>query len=895
MKNVCSFFLTLVIASASIAQTVPVYKNPSYTIEERVKDLLQKMTPEEKFGQLFMIPGDLGNEPAQYKNGIFGFQVNTVQQQDATAQLLNYQPGQTGKQTLERINAIQKYFVEQTRLGIPIIAFDEALHGLIRSEATSFPQAIALAATWDTILMGKVAGAIATETKARGIRHILSPVVNLATDTRWGRVEETYGEDPFLVSAMGVAFVKAFEQSGIITTPKHFAVNHGDGGRDSYPIHINDRLLEETYFVPFKAVVQEGGARSIMTAYNSLDGSPCTANNWLLNEKLRKDWGFKGFVLSDAGATGGANVLHFTAADYAEAGKKSIENGLDVIFQTAYEHHTLFDKYFLDRSMNQAIIDTAVARVLRIKFELGLFDHPYVNEKDAGNWSLSAHRILAKEAARASMVLLKNAEVKKGSAPLLPLQNPLKKIALIGVDAVEARLGGYSGPGNNKISLLKGLEDKAGAGTKIVYAAGPGRAHKTWDFVPGKYLSFIQGGKKTAGLKGEYFNNVALTGEPALSRIDESIKFQWTLFSPDQQKINYDFFSARWNGNIESPVTGTYKIGIDGNDGYRLYINNQLLIDNWKKQSYSTKLVSYNFEKGKSYAIRIEYYEPAGNAWLRLIWNVGVNDSSRQKINEAVQLARQSDVAIIVAGIEEGEFNDRASLALPGLQEELITQVAATGKPVVVLLVGGSAITMSNWLHKVNSVLDIWYPGEAGGDAVAEVLFGDYTPGGKLPFTFPVAEGQLPLVYNHKPTGRGDDYTDLTGQPLFPFGFGLSYSSFTYSALQIDKPIIHTGENVLIRCKIKNTGKYRGDEVAQLYLRDELASVARPIKELKGFQRITLAPGEEKEIQFIITPAMMTMLDVNMKPVIEPGRFRVMIGSSSMDIRLREHFEVGRP
>lgn len=888
MKKACFFFLfTLLTANLTWSQQTPAYKRPDFPIEERIKDLLQRMTPEEKFWQLFMIPGDLGNDPSKYKNGIFGFQVNTVQQQQgAAAQLLNYKSGQTAKQTLEKINSIQKYFIEQTRLGIPIIAFDEALHGLVRDEATAFPSAIALAATWDTTLMNKVASAIANETKARGIRHILSPVVNIATDVRWGRVEETYGEDPFLSAAMGVAFVKAFEQRGVVTNPKHFAVNHGEGGRDSYPIHYNERLLEETYFVPFKAVVQKGGARSIMTAYNSLDGSPCSANDWLLNKKLRHDWGFKGFVLSDAGATGGANVLHFTAADYAESGKKSIENGLDVIFQTAYEHHTLFDKYFWDGSINPAVIDSAVARVLRVKFELGLFEKPYVNENDVEKWTATEHRELAKEAAIRSIVLLKN------DKQLLPLNKSLKKIAVIGVDATEARLGGYSGPGNNKISILAGIKQKASNTTQVSYTPGPGREHKTWTYVPGEFLSTIKDGKQVKGLQGEYFNNVSFTGQPALSRIDEAIHFQWTLFSPDPSKINYDFFSARWTGKIQSPVTGNYKIGIDGNDGYRLYINNKLIIDNWKKQSYSTKLVNHYFKKGKAYDIRLEYFEPAGNAWLRLIWNVGVKDSSEIKINQAVQLAKTSDVAVVVAGIEEGEFNDRALLALPGKQEELIQRIAATGKPVIVLLVGGSAITMNNWLDKVNSVIDIWYPGETGGAAVADILFGDRSPSGKLPVTFPVSEAQLPLVYNHKPTGRGDDYTNLTGQPLFPFGFGLSYTSFEYSNLQLNKSTIKAGENLELTFKLKNTGKYKGDEVVQLYLHDELASVARPIKELKGFQRISLNPGEEKEIHFTITPDMLTMLDVNLKEVIEPGQFRIMIGSSSMDIRLREVFEV---
>jgi beta-glucosidase len=888
MQKITIFLLLcLALANPSITQTIPAYKNARLPIEVRVKDLLKRMTPEEKFWQLFMIPGDLGNDPSKYKNGIFGFQVNTVQQQHgAAAQLLNYQSGQTAQQTLQKINSIQKYFVEQTRLGIPIIAFDEALHGLIRDEATAFPQAIALAATWDTTLMNKVAAAIANETKSRGIRHILSPVVNLATDVRWGRVEETYGEDPVLSAAMGVAFVKAFEQRGIITNPKHFAVNHGEGGRDSYPIHYNERLLEETYFVPFKAVIQKGGARSIMTAYNSLDGSPCSANDWLLNKKLRKDWGFKGFVLSDAGATGGANVLHFTAADYAEAGKQAIENGLDVIFQTAYEHHQLFEKHFLDKSMRPGAIDSAVARVLRVKFELGLFEKPYADASMMEQWSIQQHRELAKEAAIRSMVLLKNEH------QVLPFTTSIKKIAVLGTDAAEARLGGYSGPGIHKQSILAGIQERAGNNWQVVYAPGPGRQHQTWTVVPDSCLFTMQNGKRVPGLSAAYFNNITLQGTPVLSRVDAAINFQWTLFSPDPAKINYDFFSARWTGKIQSPVTGNVDIGIDGNDGYRLFINDQLIIDNWQKQSYATKLANFHFEKEKAYDIRVEYFEPAGNARFHLIWNAGVQDSSEYKIQQAVNAAAGADIAVVVAGIEEGEFRDRASLALPGLQDEMIQCVAASGKRVVVLLVGGSAVTMRNWLGKVNGVLDVWYPGEAGGDAVAAILFGDRSPSGKLPITFPVSEAQLPLVYNHKPTGRGDDYNNLTGMPLFPFGFGLSYTSFTYSDLRLAKHVIKTGETLSLSFKLKNTGNYKSDEVVQLYLHDELASVARPVKELKAFQRVSLDKGEEKEIRFNITPDMLTMLNVNMKEVIEPGQFRIMIGSSSSDIRLREIFEV---
>lgn len=863
------------------------YKNAQLPVETRVQDLLKRMTPEEKFWQLFMIPGDLGANPDNYQHGIFGFQVNTTQQQSGVAaQMLQYEGGASARETLDKINSIQRYFVEKTRLGIPIIAFDESLHGLIRQGATAFPQAIALAATWDTLLMQKVATAIAIETKARGIRHILSPVVNLATDVRWGRVEETYGEDPYLTTQMGLAFVRAFEQRGVVTTPKHFAVNHGEGGRDSYPIHYNDRLLEETYLAPFKALVQLGGARSLMTAYNSLDGSPCSANDWLLNKKLRQEWGFRGFTLSDAGATGGANVLHFTAANYAQAGKQSVENGQDVMFQTAYEHHSLFIPPYLDGSISSQAIDSAVSRVLRVKFELGLFEQPYMSDELLRGLNLNDHRILAREAAARSIVLLKNEK------NILPLTTTSSRIAVIGTDAAEARLGGYSGPGNDKISILDGLRKIAGNTSRVQYAPGPGRHHQPWTFVPSGALYTTIAGEKKQGLLGEYYNNASLTGKPVLTRIDADIRFQWTLFSPEPEKINYDFFSARWSGKITAPQSGRFNIGIDGNDGYRLYINNRLLIDNWQKQSYHTRLVPFYFEKGKAYDIRIEYYEPSGNAWFRLIWDVNVKDSSKQKIAEAVALARRSDIAIVVAGIEEGEFNDRASLQLPGKQEQLIRAVAATGKPIIVVLVGGSAITMTNWIDDVDAILDVWYPGETGGDAVAGIISGKYNPAGRLPVTFPLAEAQLPLVYNHKPTGRGDDYTNLSGQPLFPFGFGLSYTKFSYSNLRFNAGLLDSNGTLLVSCDITNTGNRPGDEVVQLYTRDELASVARPVKELKAFERIMLAPGETKTVQFTLPTASFLLLNKDMNWAWEPGAIRIMIGASSSDIRLRDHIHL---
>ena len=886
MKNILVFVCLISYSGLAFSQTILPYKNPKLPIEERVKDLISRMTPEEKFWQLFMIPGDLSDGKEKYKNGIFGFQVSAKGNKDAAGQLLNYSAASNALQTAKLINSIQKYFVEDTRLGIPIIPFDEALHGLVRDGATAFPASIALAATWDTSLMYRVATAIAHETKSRGIRQILSPVVNIASDVRWGRVEETYGEDPFLSSEMGVAFVSPFEKMGVVTTPKHFIDNSGDGGRDSYPIDIDERLLDEIYLPPFKACFERGGSRSVMTSYNSFNGSPCTANNWLLNEKLKNELNFRGFVISDASAVGGANVLHYTAKDYPDASAKAINNGLDVIFQTAYEHYKLFIPPFLDGRIDPKTIDSAVARVLRVKFELGLFENPYVDENEANKWNGNpAHRRLAKEAALKSMVLLKNED------HVLPLKKSLQSIAVIGTDAKEARLGGYSGPGNNKVNILDGIKNKLGKSVNVMYEPGCGRSSPEWTTIPANNLYTNVNGKTQNGLQGEYFNNIQLSGEPVITRVDHQVDFSWTLYSPDP-KINYDFYSVKWTGKLKAPATGNFKIGIEGNDGYRVYLNGKLIIDNWKSQTFTTKLVNYHLEKDKEYNIRIDFFESQGYARFKLVWNVGVPNDWEQKIEAAVNAAKKADVAVIVAGIHEGESQDRAYLDLPGHQEEMINRIAATGKPVVVVLIGGSAITMANWIKNVPSILDAWYPGEDGGDAVADVLFGDYNPAGRLPITFPVFEGQLPLVYNHKPTGRTDDYADLNGQPLFPFGFGLSYSNFEYSNLQFDKKQLAKDDSTMVYCTVKNAGSRDGEEVVQLYIHPLLSSVAQPVKLLKGFQRIFLKAGEERKVSFNITPELLKVLDINMKWTVEPGTFRVMIGASSKDIRLRDLVDV---
>lgn len=844
-----------------------VYRDVRAPIEARVNDLLGRMTLDEKFWQIYMIPGDLDDSTHDYRNGVFGLQVRMPAKTTAR--------GHT-----EKLNRIQRYFVEQTRLGIPMLPFEEAVHGLLAEDATAFPVSIGLAASWDTALVGRVAAAIARETGSRGIRDVLSPVINIATDVRWGRTEETYGEDPVLSSRMGVAYVRAFEQAGIITTPKHFVANVGEGGRDSYPIDVSRRLLEEIHFPPFIATIREGGARSVMTAYNSVDGSPATQNRELLNGVLRRDWKFPGFIISDQAATGGATVLHRTESSTATATKNALDAGLDVIFQSSWPQHRPYLAAVKSGAIADSVIDNAVRRVLRAKFELGLFEKPYANPDTAAYWNGHPdHIALALESARASIVLLKN------DRNTLPLARG-HSIAVIGPDAIEARLGGYSGSGIKPVTILQGLRDRAGPGVVVRHAVGPGRSSPGFVVVPAEHLSSMDSGRVRSGLKGEYFDNNTLSGAPRLTRVDSRLEFGWTLNSPGRG-IPYDWYSVRWTGRITAPRGGVRRLGIEGNDGYRLYVDGRLVIDNWKKQSFRATLADVRLAPNSVHDIRIEYFESTGNAKLKLVWDGGVAADWRAKIDGAVGLARRSSVAIVLAGTEEGEFRDRAKLSLPGHQEELIERVAATGTPTVVVLIGGSAITGGRWLDRVGAAMTAWYPGEQGGNAIADVIFGHHNPSGRLPITWPVFEGQLPLVYNHKPTGRGDDYVDLTGQPLFPFGFGLSYTSFSYSDLSISPAAIGPNDTATVRLTVKNTGSRAGDEVVQLYVRDLVASVARPIIQLRGFTRVRLAPGEVRKVELRVGPDQLRMLDRDMRWIVEPGTFRILVGASSKDIRLR--------
>ncbi len=846
------------------------YRDAKVPIEKRIDDLLPRMTPEEKVAQLQCITRDVEKYNLITGAGLgeVGPFMRSLSETGAAA----------------KANRIQSLIREKTRLGIPAIFHDEALHGLIGNGATSFPQAIALASSWDTALVETVAKAIGKETRARGIQHVLSPVINIARDVRWGRVEETYGEDPFLTSRIGVAFCRGLYAEGVITTPKHYAANFGDGGRDSYPANISERLLREIYFPAFEACIREGHAGSVMAAYNSLDGIPCSANHWLLTDVLRKEWGFQGFVVSDYGSVSGIQNKHFVAATKKDAAIKALEAGLDMELPDISCFGEPLLEAVRDGSVPAGTLNEAVRRVLRAKFRLGLFEDPMVHQGSMEVDRSPEHRALARQSAREGIVLLKNEK------NLLPLDKNLKAIAVIGPNADAVQLGGYSGWGQDVMTILQGIRNKVSKATSVFYQKGCEIGFTSLPPIPSVNLLPPGGAPGEHGLRGEYFTNKNLEGTPVFVRVDSVVSFDWAMGSPDSARIPPDHFSVRWTGKLVPSVSGTYRLGASTDDGLRLYLDGKLVINSWFDRGATLDYITVPLQAHHEYDIRMEYYENEGYAYAGLVWYR--LEETDPRIQAAVDAAGKADVAVIVTGIIEGEGYDRANLDLPGVQEELIHRVAATGTPTVVVLVNGSAVTMRNWADQAGAILEPWYSGEEGGNAVADVLFGDYNPGGRLPVTFPQFVGQVPLYYDHKPTGRGDDYSDMSGSPAYPFGFGLSYTTFEYSNLRLDPSTIRTNGSVRVSVDVRNTGQRRGDEVVQLYIHDVVASVARPVKELKAFTRISLEPREVKTVSFNLGRVQLSFLDQKLRPTVEPGKVEIMIGSSSEDIRAKADLEV---
>jgi beta-glucosidase len=683
-------------------------------------------------------------------------------------------------ETALAINAFQKYLLVHTRLGIPAFFIDEALHGLMAHGSSSFPQAIGLASTWDPELVQEVFEAVAREMRARGENWALTPVLDLAREPRWGRTEETYGEDPFLGSRIGVAAVRGLQgvslagqaqpidSHHVLATAKHFVAHgHPEGGRNCAPANIAERELRENYLKAFQAAVMEAGVGSVMASYNEINGIPVHVNSWLLEQILRGEWDFRGLVVSDGNGISQLQDLHHVADSKSEAARKALEVGIDFELDTCFSSTLL--SQVVDGSIPEWLVNRAAKRVLRAKFLLGLFEDPYADPAEAERVTNCAeHRLLAYKAATKSLVLLKN-------DGLLPLDlDKVKTLAVIGPNAVGLHLGGYSADPGYGISILDGIRLKVGNRTQVLYAKG-----------------------------------CKITSE--------------------------DFGGQGWRG------------------------------------------------------------------WHEDIADLPDPAEDERLLEEAVRIAHKADVILLVIGENEtvcreawGEnhLGDRDSLELPGRQDDLIRMMVETGVPTVVLLINGRPLSVNYAEKYVNAIFEGWYLGQEGGAAFADALFGDVNPGGRLPITFPRSVGQLPAYYNYKPSARRS-YLWTEKTPLFPFGHGLSYTTFEYGKLNITPKKITVDGRAVVRVEVTNSGARAGDEVVQMYIHDMVTGrVTRPVKELKGFQRITLRSGERRMVEFSLSADELSFMNESMQCIVEPGLFEIMVGSNSVDLQTVQ-LEVG--
>jgi beta-glucosidase len=836
--------------------------------------------------------------------------------------------------TEEKISQLTNAAAAIPRLGIPEYEWwNECLHGVARAgAATVFPQAIGLAATFDTELMHTVAVAISDEARAKhhdSVRRedrgrykgltFWSPNINIFRDPRWGRGQETYGEDPYLTARMGVEFVKGLQGDDprylkLVATAKHFAVHSGpEADRHRFDARPTERDLYETYLPAFRALVQEAKVESVMGAYNRLNGESASASQRLLQDILRRDWGFNGYVVSDCGAIDDI-YRHHKIVDTAEAAAAlGVTKGCDLECGTVY------------RSLPQALarglltekdLDTAVTRLMFARLRLGMFDPPervgYARIPYRVNQS-PEHDALARRMAQASLVLLKNDGV-------LPLSRNLKTIAVVGptADEIMTLLGNYYGTPANPITTLAGIREAVGPETKVIYARGTDLIEGRQDpraaaAIAPEYLR-PTAGSTDRGLKGEYFRGREPAGRPVLTRIDPKVDFRWDRGAPTNELVSRgemtadgaldnDEYSIRWTGQLMPPETGRYELTVTGDDGFRLFLDGRLIVDEWTTTSRArARSASVDLVAGKSYDLRLEFFEAIRDAEARLGWTLpGASDP----FQAAIDAARAADVVIFVGGltgdVEGEEMNvsfpgfaggDRTDIVLPANQEKLLRAVHATGTPVVLVLTTGSALAVEWAKQNVPSILVAWYPGQRGGNAVADVLFGDVNPSGRLPVTFYQSVSQLPDFSDYHMKGRTYRYFD--GEPLYPFGHGLSYTRFEYSDMRLDKPIVASREALTVSVNVKNAGERAGHEVVQLYVRAVAPSVPMPLKELRGFQRIALKPGEQKQVRFQITAAAdMTRYDEGRKAyVVDPGNYEIEVGASSRDIRQRAQVRV---
>ena len=781
------------------------------------------------------------------------------------------------------------------RLGVPRYNYwSEALHGVLISGATSFPQVVALGATWDPELVRRVATAISDEARVfnvvegKGLTY-WSPTINIARDPRWGRNEESYSEDPFLLSRMGVAFVQGMQGNDpyylkTVSTPKHFMANNEEERRHTGSSDVDMRSMFEYYLPAFHQAVVEGRAYSIMGAYNELNHVPCNANMFLLTDLLRRNWGFEGYVVTDCGAINDMLYGHHFFETGAEAVARSIRAGCDMSCGQEYREY-LYGALDLGL-LEEKDLDSALTRVLSARFRLGEFDPPEsvpYTSIPIEKLDCQEHRQLALESAQKAIVLLKNDGI-------LPLdRNKIKTIAVIGPNAAEAQLGIYSGFPNIRVSPLEGIKDKAaGQGIKVEYAKGCDIGGGLLSVIEPQYFAKIAGTNKT-GMKGEYFDNMELSGKPVVTRIDSTIDFSFGTNSP-AAGLPKDQFSVRWTGKIIPPDT-IYHLGTSCDDGSRLYLNGKLLIDDWTDHGEKPIGAEVKLIPGQEYEVVVEYYDNALGATARLTWDLNQVDFSSAK-----KVAAKNDATILVLGISPGisqEELDRKEIELPQVQRDLINEVASVNPNVVIVLVNGGPLALAGCENKAKAIVEAWYGGEYGGKAIADVLFGDVNPGGKLPETFYASTQQLPPMSDYDLINHPRTYMYLNQPVLFPFGHGLSYTQFEYNNLKLNSDPIKKNGVVEIQATIKNSGKLKGDEVVQIYAHYMDATTTVPINQLKRFQRITLNPGESKVLTFKIPAPEFSFYDPATNDLkIAEGKWELQVGSSSRDIRLKEIFKI---
>ncbi|MEW6512063.1 MAG: glycoside hydrolase family 3 C-terminal domain-containing protein [Bacteroidota bacterium] len=811
----------------------------------------------------------------------------------------------------EKISQMQNHARAVPRLGIPPYDWwNEALHGVARNGiATVFPQAIGMAATWNPELIREEADVISTEARAKhhdAVRHgehgiyqgltFWSPNINIVRDPRWGRAQETYGEDPYLTSRVAVAFVKGLQGSDpqyfkVIATPKHFAVHSGpEPLRHQFDARSTRRDLFETYLPAFEACIVEGKAWSIMGAYNRYDGEPCCASTLLLENILRGEWDFHGYVVSDCGAIRDIFAGHKIAANAIEASALAVKRGCDLTCGNEYE---ALSEATVRGLITEQEIDRSVRRLMEARFRLGMFDPPQlvryaripISENDTPK-----HDALARRVARESIVLLKN------EGHMLPLRRNHSRIAVVGpnADDVDVLLGNYNGTPSHPVTILQGIRAAAGNQTEVVYARGCEVADglpPRLDPVPPECLLTRDETGVRAGLRGEYFDGTEPKGVPLLVRTDSTVNFTWE--NSPAQGLPADNFSIRWTGILRPVVSGTYHLGVTADDGCRLYVEDQLILEEWKDAAPRTLAREIELTAGREYVLRLEFYEHEGGATAVLGWQLRGVDP----LVAALEAARQSDVVIAVVGLTpmlEGEEmsidipgfsgGDRTDLALPQSQSKMIRALAELGKPLVLIVSGGSALAL-NWEQAtVPAILEVWYPGQQGGNAVADVLFGDYNPGGRLPITFYASVDDLPPFERYDMEGR--TYRYFRGTPLYPFGHGLSYTQFVYRSLSVSKPTLRASETLRLRVNVQNVGPLGGDEVVQVYVRALDSPVSQPVKSLKGFARQFIRKGENRTISISVPVASFRRYDEALnKYVVDPGRYEVQVGASSSDIR----------